>query len=248
MNRVVPADKSISIIVPAYNESGNILAGLAAMVEAGEKMSDGYEIIVVNDCSKDDTLKKAQSFALSNKNIKVVDSPVNLGFGGAFHEGLRNAKKSYSVMVCADNCISGDELFKILSKTGQADIVVPYIANTEVRGFGRRFLSTLFVKILNFLFRLDLKYYNGHNVFPTGAIQHTDFTPGFAFSAEIMVRLLTSGYTYCQVPMIVQSRVKGETKAFKIKNIILTIQTILGLIGEVYFFRARKNLEHDKNI
>ena len=67
----------------------------------------------------------AKKCAERNPNIRVVNNERNLGFGGAFREGLLNARKSYSVMVCADNCISGDELYKIIRHTGERLISLP---------------------------------------------------------------------------------------------------------------------------
>ncbi|MEW6055560.1 MAG: glycosyltransferase family 2 protein [Bdellovibrionota bacterium] len=230
-----PLNRSISVIVPSYNEEQNLEAALDHVVAACKDLPDGYEIIVVNDCSSDNTLAVAKKYAEGRPQVRIIDNKVNLGFGGAFREGLLNAKMSYSVMVCGDNCIGRIELGKILSRTGEYDVVVPYIANSEVRSFPRRLLSTSFVKLMNLLFRLDLKYYNGHNVFPTKAVNAESLSPGFAFAAEILVRLLKNGYTYCQVPMVVQPRINGETKAFKIKNIVSVLKSIATLFLEVYF-------------
>jgi hypothetical protein len=142
-----------------------------------------------------------------------------------------------SVMVGGDNCIDRDELGTILSRTTEADIVVPYIANPEVRVFARRLLSSLYVSILNILFGLGLKYYNGHNVFPTRAVQGSNFTPGFAFSSEILIRMLARGYTCVQVPMTIRPRLRGQTKAFKVKNILQVATTILKLFYEIRISR-----------
>lgn len=232
--------QSLSIVVPAYNEAENIVPALEEMVAACQSAKLTYEILVVNDCSTDDTAAKAKAYAQTHREVRIIDNPVNVGFGGAFQVGLAQATMDSSVMVCGDNCIDRDELGMILSRSGEADIVVPYIANPEVRSLPRRLLSGLYVSILNLLFGLDLKYYNGHNVFPTQAVRGSKFTPGFAFSAEILIQMLTRGYTCVQVPMLIRPRVKGQTKAFTLRNILRVTGTIVRLFYEIRISRRNR--------
>ena len=70
------------IIIPAYNESEN----LPKLFDALEKADGDFDIIVINDCSRDDTEAVCKS-----RNIKVVSLPVNLGIGGAVQTGYRYA-------------------------------------------------------------------------------------------------------------------------------------------------------------
>ena len=225
------SNRSVSIVVPAYNEAENIVPALEEMVAACESAKLTYEIVVVNDCSTDETAVKAKAYSQKKREVRVIDNPVNLGFGGAFRAGLAQATMDSAVMVCGDNCIDRDELGHILRRAGEADIVVPYIANPEIRTLPRRLLSQVYVFILNVLFGLNLKYYNGHNVFPTKAVQGTRFGPGFGFSAEILIQMLSRGHTCIQVPMIIRPRLRGKTKAFTIKN----IGQVVGTIARLYY-------------
>ena len=66
------------VIIPAYNEQGSILN----TIEDIRKNAPDFDYVVINDCSKDDTLK------LCRKNgIRVLDLPINLGIGGAVQTG-----------------------------------------------------------------------------------------------------------------------------------------------------------------
>ena len=73
--------KSVSIIVPAYNEGENIVPALEEMVATCETAKLTFEILVVNDCSTDDTGEKAKVYSQNRKEVRVIDNPVNLGFG-----------------------------------------------------------------------------------------------------------------------------------------------------------------------
>ena len=72
------------IIIPAYNESENIVK----TVEAIKRDASEFDYIIINDCSKDDTLKICRTY-----NYNVVALPINLGIGGAVREDICMQKK-----------------------------------------------------------------------------------------------------------------------------------------------------------
>ena len=77
----------ISVIIPMYNEEDNVLRTL---VEVNSVMKDyeDYEIVVVDDGSKDDTFRLAEEVKLHNSHIKVYKQPVNMGMGKALRTGF----------------------------------------------------------------------------------------------------------------------------------------------------------------
>lgn len=82
------------VIIPAYNEQGSILN----TIEDIRKNAPDFDYVVINDCSKDDTLK------LCRKNgIRVLDLPINLGIGGAVQTGYLYAyRNNYDLAVQFD--------------------------------------------------------------------------------------------------------------------------------------------------
>lgn len=81
------------IIVPAYNESGNIRILLDKLKEKKE-----FDVVVINDCSLDNTADICR-----NMNIPVLDLPFNLGIGGAVQTGYKYAYKyCYDIVVQVD--------------------------------------------------------------------------------------------------------------------------------------------------
>ncbi|MCH7993535.1 MAG: glycosyltransferase family 2 protein, partial [Planctomycetes bacterium] len=82
---------SISIFFPCYNEEANVEATTTAALAAVEKISDDYEIIIVNDGSKDRTGEIADRLASEYDRVKAVHNSPNLGYGGALQRGLREA-------------------------------------------------------------------------------------------------------------------------------------------------------------
>ncbi len=227
---------SISIIVPCLNEEGN-LKGTVESIKEALKAADrfgGYEILIFNDGSTDGTMRVAAEIARSEKNVKVIDNPKNMGFGYNYTEGVRRASKDYTIMVPGDNEIPAEAITKIFSCVGAADIVVPFTANTEVRRFSRRVISRAFVGLINTLFGLDLVYYNGTCVIKSSLLKKCPLkTWGFAYMAAILVRLIRSGASYVEVGVDIKPRATGTSKAFAPKNVVSVGKAILTLFWDV---------------
>ena len=108
------------IIIPAYNESENILNTIKCI----EKDAPDFDYVVINDCSKDNTLE-----ILENNHLNFVNLPVNLGIGGAVQTGYQYAlENGYDIAVQVDGDGQHDpkflgNLFETLVKEN-ADMVI----------------------------------------------------------------------------------------------------------------------------
>lgn len=227
---------SISIIIPALNEERNIKATVDEVLSAiGERFSS-YEILIFNDGSSDNTGKVAEELARGNKSIKIIHNPVNMGLGYNYKRGVELAEKDYIMLVPGDNQILGDSIANIFGLIGKADMVIPYIENPGVRPLSRQATSKLFTLLMNFLFNLDLNYYNGVVVHKKDIIKSVPMsTGGFAYQAQVLTRLIKSGHSFVEVGMRIQEREYGSSKAFSLRNIISVLRSIKNLFWEIYF-------------
>lgn len=226
---------TLSIIIPAYNEEKNIEAAVkSALAAVNDKISD-YEILIFDDGSADKTGEIADLLAKNNPQIKVIHNRPNKGFGYNFIKGVEMAKMEYVTVAPGDNEILPESLRDIFLKIGEADIIAAYHQNPKARSLKRRVLSRCYTAILNLLFGLRLKYYNGPHIFRTDLLRgNMPSTFGFAFPAEVMVKLIKwRGCSYVHVGMKV--RPTGRTAAFRIKNIVSVFKTIFKLFFEIYF-------------
>lgn len=233
----------ISIIVPAYNEEKNLSNAITSLcAELKNKgMSEQCEIIIFNDCSKDKTGEVADNLAKINANIRVFHNKKNMGLGYNFKEGVRVAKGEYVTWLPGDNENLTDSFVETLEHAGKADIIIPFTTNQEVRPLIRRLVSGIYTSANNFLFGLDLTYYNGLSVYKRDFLNVIlpQMTHSFAFSAEIIINLLKSGATYLEVPVKIKPRINGKSSAFKIKNIIGTAKTISLLFWNINVKKKR---------
>src|SRR3981081_564578 len=81
-------DRKLTVVVPAFNEARRLATTVAAVVRAAENHLDDYEIIVVDDGSRDGTGEIAEAVARQNRHIQVVHWPDNRGVGAAYLAGL----------------------------------------------------------------------------------------------------------------------------------------------------------------
>jgi len=104
----------LSVIVPAYNEEKTIIKMLEKlfMVKFEEKID--LEVLVVNDGSKDNTLKLLTKFAETNKNIKVLNNPVNIGKSRTVKRGILESKGNFIVIQDADLEYDPKDINKLL--------------------------------------------------------------------------------------------------------------------------------------
>jgi len=229
---------TISVIIPALNEEKNIASTIQnVLLGIGDKFND-YEIIVFNDCSTDRTGAIIEELATANKKIKVIHNEKTMGFGYNYRKGVELSRYDYISMIPGDNEISLDSIKEMYDAIGKADMVIPYTVNYWVRPIHRQFLSWFFTKILNFLFKLKLRYYNGPVIHKSEIIKSIQLsTNSFAFQAEALVKLIKSGRSFIQVEMFLNKKKYGKSKAFRLKNIIGVLRAVIVLFLDVYLFK-----------
>ena len=119
--------KKLSIIIPAYNEARTIHLILDKVLAVKLNNDIEKEIIIVNDCSKDDTQKVLEEYIAKNniKNIQLFKHEVNQGKGAAIHNGIKLATGDYLIVQDADLEYDPEEYNLLLKPIldGYADVV-----------------------------------------------------------------------------------------------------------------------------
>ena len=141
----------ISIIIPAYNEESTISIIVDKLINLFLVDSIQKEIIIVNDCSTDNTDKIVENIMAKQQNIEIVyiKHEKNLGKGAAIHSGIKNATGDYLMIQDADLEYDPNEINKLLKPIldGHADIV-----------YGSRFIGGSAHRILFFWHTIGNKF------------------------------------------------------------------------------------------
>lgn len=117
---------SISAVLPAYNEEQVIAASVGAMVKTFESLGAEYEVIVVNDGSRDRTAEIVTQLGEENPRVRLVSHEQNQGYGAAVWTGFISAVKDLVFLTDGDKQFDVDEISLLLPMMDGADMVIGY--------------------------------------------------------------------------------------------------------------------------
>ncbi len=231
----------ISFVVPCYNEQDNVEDTLCEILKCMDVVKKSFEIIVIDDCSTDLTAERTSRFINENPSvqIKLRRNLVNQGWAQNFVDGAFIARGKYYRMIPGDNIENAEEMQKVVSLAGTADIIVPYQFEVEGKSAFRMALSRVFTILVNILSGNNFRYYNGCGLYSTFDIMRWHVrTGGYGFQAETLTRLAALGKTYVEVPVRAQDRVTGKSKAISLINILSAAHSL----SEIFLQRLRNTL------
>ncbi|CCI03647.1 glycosyltransferase [Microcystis aeruginosa] len=214
------AVKTLSIVIPAYNEEDCIESTAHLISERLEEDKIDYEILVVNDNSKDNTEAVLQKINQENPRIRYINNYYPNGFGFAVRCGLENFSGDAVAVVMADNSDSPDNMVDYYYKLQEGYDCV----------FGSRFirggkvidypihklivnrLANLFIQVL-----FGLKFNDTTNAFK---IYRKEVIEGispllshhFNLTVEMPLKAIVRGYSYTTIPITWRNRTTGISK------------------------------------
>lgn len=226
MNKVT----SISIFFSAYNEQDNIAKSVAKAQAILEKITRDYEIIIINDGSKDKTGIISDELAKKNSKIKVVHHNPNQGYGGAVISGLKASTKDYVFFTDADLQFNLDEITKLIEYLPEYEVVLGYRAIRK-----DPLMRTINAKLWNFLNRLlfGLKVRDidcAFKIFKRSVIKDIDLkSRGAMVSAELLIRLQKNGVKWQEIAVTHLPRTAGSPTGAKPKVIFRAFRELFNI-------------------
>jgi glycosyltransferase involved in cell wall biosynthesis len=232
-NQILGSSYSLSIVIPAYNESENILATLENVTTALRPLSITHEILVIDDGSRDGTADLVRENQHRFPTTRLLPNEQNMGFGWSYRRGVEAAGMDHIVMVHGDNAWGHETLHEFFSHVGKADVIIGYTRDMlRSRTWTRTLISKTFTLLLNMVTWRHLKYYNGLQIHKAPVLKSLRIqSSGYGFQAEVLVKSLRLTKTYVEVPMDLIERRKGESKAFRLKNFIDVFHTLKLLVA-----------------
>lgn len=237
----------ILLIIPAYNEEENILDVYKNIIKYNRNRNQKLDYVIVNDCSKDSTLK-----ILKDNNINYINLNSNLGIGGAVQAGYKYAyTNNYDIAIQFD----GDGQHDINFIT---NVCRPIISNKLNMCIGSRFLnnetskfkSSFMRRIGKNLISIIINIFNGVKITdPTSGFRAIDKDIIRLFSndypvdypePESIVNAINHGYKVGEVPVSMKERSGGKSSINLFKSIQYMIKVPITLIIESINLKEKK--------
>jgi glycosyltransferase involved in cell wall biosynthesis len=220
----------LTAFVSCYNEASLIERTLEDIRVALHRSAITFEIIVIDDCSRDDSAERVRAYIAAHPEDKIIlrRNLVNKGLAQNYVDGAFLGKGRYYKLFCGDNTEPPESIVKICRLIGQADIIIPNYSSVEGKSGFRKWLSNTYTRLVNLVSGNHISYYNGLHVHRRfNVMRWHPNTRGFGFQADIICMQLERGATYLEVSVPAINRVASNALTYK--NILSVGHTMLDI-------------------
>ncbi|MHB1167308.1 MAG: glycosyltransferase family 2 protein [Carboxydocellales bacterium] len=150
----------LSIIVPVYNEEENLYILNNKIKDSIKNLNKTYEIIYIDDGSKDKSLEILNGLAIQDKNIKIIEFRRNYGQTAAMSAGIDHAMGEIIIPMDGDLQNDPEDIVRLLAKINEGyDVVSGWRKNRKDKAISRRFPSMIANKIISIISGVHLHDY-----------------------------------------------------------------------------------------
>jgi glycosyltransferase involved in cell wall biosynthesis len=221
---------SLSIFFPCYNEEENVERVTHAAVTAAKNFADAYEIIIVDDGSKDRTGEIADRLAAAIPEVRAVHNDPNIGYGGSVARGLREARMEWIFFTDGDGQFDVNELPKLIDLLDTCDLAVGYRID-RADPFIRKLNAWCWGILVRTLFGLSVRDIDcAFKLLPKSFIDAIELcSEGALISAELLARAKYRGFRIAEVGVHHYPRIAGEQTGANIGVILRAFRELFRL-------------------
>ena len=221
---------SLSIFLPAYNESANIERSVRILLSSAQEIKD-LELIVVDDGSNDSTPEIVRGMIKKDARIRLVRHRTNLGYGAAIATGLRAAKKDWIFFADSDGQFDYKQIKKFIHSSAQFDLVIGYrekradpfirLVNSKIYNLAVKIIYRFWVRDVNCAFKL-IKRDAYNSIKPISS-------KGALVSAEILIKVKRKNLKILELPVTHKPRKQGVQTGANLNVILRSFREIIEL-------------------
>jgi len=228
------AEKSLSVVIPIYNEEEALPLFLPALIEYCHHKN--WALVLVNDGSTDQTKTILAEYA-SKPGVHIHHHSINHGYGGALKTGIANVYTPYIVTIDADGQHNHEDIAALLEQASeqQADLVVgsrpPEFMASSFRSTGKWIIRSF----ARFLMPLPIKDLNsGFKLYRTQLAQsYIELCPdSMAFSDIITLVFINQRHLVLEHPISIQKRIAGKSTI----NLYTAFDTLINILNIAMMF------------
>ena len=234
----VPIPGTLSLVLPAHNEEGNIEIVVRRALAILPCFCEGFEIIVVNDGSRDMTGAIIDRLARDDTRVKPIHHPVNRGYGGALKTGFNASRLDYVMFMDADRQFEIGDIRHLSPFVPLFDIVAGFRMERS-DPIHRRINAEIFNIAVRVLFGVHMRDLDcAFKVFRGDLLRSLDLTTsGALINAEMQAKLRRQGATLVQIGVPHYARVAGQATGGSIRVIIRAMWETVALWINMHGYR-----------
>lgn len=239
----------LSVLMPAHNEGAHLYENIAETRRSLQEFGDPYEIIVIDDASRDNTLAEARRAAAAWTDVRVRECTAHAGKGGALREGFADAGGELVVFLDSDLDLHPRQLrvfLDVMDRTG-ADVVIGSKRHPDsVLDYPahRRAVSFVYFVLVRLMFHLPIHdTQTGLKLFRRGvlaAVFPQMLVKKYAFDLELLVLAHRAGYAIAEAPVVIEFKAPvaaGLQTAFRWEHIWTTWWDTMAIFYRLYILR-----------
>jgi len=225
---------SLSVFFPCFNEQDNIERVVRSAIDVLTALKVDFEIIIVDDGSRDKTGEIADSLAVKDKHIKAVHHSINRGYGAAIQSGFKAATKEYVFYTDGDGQFDIKELPLLFKYMADYDIVSCYRIKRQ-DNLIRKINAFCWTTMVNLLFGMKIKDMDcafklyKRRIFDDIKMEST----GALINTEIFARAKNKGYKIFQTGVHHYPRTAGKQTGAKLKVILRAFKELFALYKQI---------------
>ena len=215
----------LSVFLPAYNEEKNIKKTTLDVVKVLGKLDlKKWEVIIINDGSKDKTSEIVHELAKKEKRIRIIDQE-NRGYGGALQTGFYNSRYDWISFIDSDGQFDFGEITNFIEKQKEtnADLVIGYYKKRQVSKF-KIMTSKLWEVAVFILFGLHVTDIDcGFKLISKDVINKIptlESERGAFISSELLIKAKKNKFKIIEIPITHYPRTQGVGTGRNINVII----------------------------
>lgn len=233
---------SLSLVLPAHNEEANIAAVVGAALESLPAFTDDFEIVVVDDGSRDRTGAIVQGIGAGESRVRLVRHQRNQGYGAALRSGFRATTGEFVMFMDADRQFDIRDLRHLSPFAGEYDIVAGFRMERN-DPLHRRVFAELFNVAVRILFGVHLRDIDcAFKLFRGELIRGLPLTaPGALINTEIQAKARRHGARLEQVGVHHYPRIAGQATGGSPRVILRAMRETLILWWRMRWYRPERS-------
>ena len=226
---------SISLFFPVYNDENTIENMVLKSIKVLEDLTDKFEIIIINDCSPDNSGAIADALAIKYDFVKVIHHDFNKGYGAAIQTGFRNVNFEWVCFTDGDDEYDVNDLKKMIKLHNYYDLIITF-RYVKLYSTFRVFISGVYNKLFRLIFRTNYRDIStGLRLMKKEVFDDLIIISNSPFiGAEITLRTMLKGYRVGEMGIQTFPREFGKGASVSLKNILKTIKDMYFVYKDIF--------------